>query len=161
MPPHPCPQATPYPCCWAMSRLHCQATTHLDLWHLLGQRLTRTMIVSFRLHLDHDSSDIRIAKYFLSFCNWSMDSMSEGIYNTPHQEQCVARGLGGNISEMLPCAHKGCTVRVHRLCQVDWLHQHDLEVVHNDPFFCRQHNECYQNYVQLHPTFLSGGGVLL
>ncbi len=82
-----------------------------------------------------------------------MGLMSEGIYNTPHQEQCVARGLGGSISEMLPCAHEGCTVRVHRLCQIDWLHQHDLEVVHNDPFFCRQHNECYQNYVRLHPTF--------
>ncbi len=25
-------------------------------------------------------------------------------------------------------------MRVHRLCQIDWLHQHDLEVVHNDPF---------------------------
>jgi hypothetical protein len=83
-----------------------------------------------------NSSDIRIAKYFLSFCNWAMGSMSEGIYNTPHQERCVARGSGGNISEMLPCAHKGCTVRVHRLCQIDWLHQHDLEVVHtNDPVF--------------------------
>jgi hypothetical protein len=101
-----------------------------------------------------NSSDIRIAKYFLSFCDWAMGLMSEDIYNTPHQEWCVARGLGGSISEMLPCAHKGCTVRVHRLCQIDcWLHQNDLEVVHNDPFFCRQHNKCYQNYVQSHPTF--------
>ncbi len=62
-----------------------------------------------------NSSDIRIAKYFLSFCDWAMGSMSESIYNTPHQEQCVARGLGGSISEMLPCTHKGFTVRVHRL----------------------------------------------
>ncbi len=63
-----------------------------------------------------DSSDIRIAKYFLSFCNWAMISMSESIYNTPHHEWCVARLLGGNITEMLPCAHRGCTVRVHKLC---------------------------------------------
>jgi hypothetical protein len=76
-----------------------------------------------------DSSDIRIAKYFLSFCNWAMGSMLESIYNTPHQERCVARGSGGSISEMLPYAHKGCTVRVHRLCRIGWLHQHDLEVV--------------------------------
>jgi hypothetical protein len=89
----------------------------------------------------------------LSFCNWAMGLMSEGIYNTLHQEWCVARGLGGSKSEMIPCAQEGCTVRVHRLCQIDWLHQHDLEVVHNDPFFCQQHNKCYQNYVQLHPTF--------
>jgi hypothetical protein len=100
-----------------------------------------------------NSSDVRIAKYLLSFCDWAMGSMSEGIYNTPHQEWWVARGSRGSISEMLPCAHKGCTVRVHRLCQIDWLHQHDLEVVHNDPVFCWQHNECYQNYVQLHPAF--------
>ncbi len=84
---------------------------------------------------------------FFFFCDWAMGSMSEGIYNTPHQERCVARGLGGSISEMLPWAHKGCTVRVHRLCKIDWLRQHDLEIVYNDPFFCRQHNECYQNYV--------------
>ncbi len=76
-----------------------------------------------------------------------MGLMSEGIYNTPHQERCVARGLGECISEMLPCAHKQCTVRVHRLCQIDWLHQHDVEVVHNDAGFFRQHNKCYQNYV--------------
>jgi hypothetical protein len=72
-----------------------------------------------------NSSDIRTAKYFLSCCNWAMGLMLESIYNTPHQERCVARGLGGSISEMLPCAHKGCMVRVHRLCQIDWLHQHD------------------------------------
>jgi hypothetical protein len=64
-----------------------------------------------------------------------MGLMSEGICNTLHQEQCVARGSGGSISEMLRCAHEGCTMRVHRLCRIDWLHQHDLEVVHNDPFF--------------------------
>ncbi len=69
-----------------------------------------------------NSSDIRNAKYFLSFCNWAMGLMSEGIYNTPHQERCVARLSDGNISEMLPCAQEGCTVRVHRLCQIDWLH---------------------------------------
>jgi hypothetical protein len=64
-----------------------------------------------------------------------MGLMSESFYNTPHQDRCVARGLGGSISEMLPCAHEGCTMRVHRLCRIDWLHQHDLEVVYNDPFF--------------------------
>ncbi len=52
-----------------------------------------------------DSVDIKLANFVLSFCNWAMDSMSEGIYNTPHQERCVARLWGGNISKMLPCAH--------------------------------------------------------
>ncbi len=38
-----------------------------------------------------NSVDIKLANFVLSFCNWSMDLMSEGIYNTPHQERCVAR----------------------------------------------------------------------
>ncbi len=61
--------------------------------------------------------------------------MSEGIYNTPHQERREARSWGGNTSKMLPCAHKRCTARVHKLCQIDWLQQHGLEVVHNDSIF--------------------------
>ncbi len=97
--------------------------------------------------------DIKLVNVVLSFCDWAMDSMSEGIYNTPHQEQCVARSWGGNILKMLPCTHKGCTARVHKLCQIDWLQRHGLEVVHNDLIFCRQHNECYLNYVWLHPAF--------
>jgi hypothetical protein len=68
-----------------------------------------------------NSVDINLANFVLSLCNWAMDSMSEGIYNTPHQEWCVARSWGGNISKMLPCTHKGCTVRVHKLCQMYWL----------------------------------------
>ncbi len=100
-----------------------------------------------------DSVDIKLANFVLSFCNWAIELMSEGIYNTPHQEWCIARSWGRNISKMLPCAHEGCTVRVHKLCQIDWLHQHGFEGVHNYPIFCQQHNECYQNYVQLHPAF--------
>jgi hypothetical protein len=94
-----------------------------------------------------DSSEIKLANYFLSFCKWAMGSMSEGIYNTPHQERCVGRMLGRNMSKMLLCAHKRCEVRVHRFCQIDWLHRHDFLN------FCRQHNECDQNFVQSHPTF--------
>jgi hypothetical protein len=74
-----------------------------------------------------NSVDIKLANFVLSFCNWAMDSISEGIDNTPHQERCVARLLGGNISKMLPCAHEGCTMRVHKTCQIDWLHRHGLE----------------------------------
>jgi hypothetical protein len=83
-----------------------------------------------------DSVDIKLTNFVLSFCDWAMDSMSECIYNTPHQERCVVRSLGGNISKMLPCAHEGCTVRVHKMCQIDWLQQHGLEWGYNDPSFC-------------------------
>jgi hypothetical protein len=92
-----------------------------------------------------NSRDIKLAKHFSSFCDWAMGSMLEGIYNNPHQERCVARTMSRNMSKMLPSAQKGCTVRVHRFCQIGWLHRHNLEVNRNDPVFCRQHNECYQN----------------
>ncbi len=141
MPPHPRCQATPPHCRWATSHLCCRATTHPDLWHLLGQRITRTIIVSFHLHLNWQKNagttqlTLNSQIFVLSFCNWAMDLMSEGIYNTPHQERCVARLWGWNISKMLPFAHEGCTVRVHKSCQINWLHQHGVEGVHNDPIF--------------------------
>jgi hypothetical protein len=83
-----------------------------------------------------NSSEIKLANYVLSFCNCTMGTMSENIYNKPHQEQCVGRMLGGSLSKMLHCAHKGCKVKVHRFCQIDWLHRHYLEVNHDDPIFC-------------------------
>jgi hypothetical protein len=55
-----------------------------------------------------NSSEIKLANYFLSFCNWAMGLMSEGIYNTPHQVRCVGRMLGGDMSKMLYCTHKRC-----------------------------------------------------
>ncbi len=94
-----------------------------------------------------NSSEIKRANYALSFCNWAMGTMSESCYNNPHQEQCVGRLWGGSLSKMLHCTHKGCKVKVHRFCQIDWLQQHCLEVNHDDSIFCRQHNKCYQNYV--------------
>ncbi len=74
-----------------------------------------------------NSSEIKLANYVLSFSNWAMGSMSERIYNTPHQERCVGRMLGGNMSKMLHWAHEGCKLKVHRFCQIDRLHQHDLD----------------------------------
>ena len=91
-------------------------------------------------------SEKQCASYVLSFCNWAMGTMSESCYNYPHQEQHVGKMCG---AKMLHCKHEGCEVRVHSICQIDWLKQHCLEVNHDDPFFCQQHNKCYQNYVQL------------
>ncbi len=148
MPPHPHYWATPCPHCWA-TPCHCHwATTHPDLWHLLGWRLTRMIIVSFCLHLNRQKME-RVTQVKLNlpimffFCDWAMGTMSEGVYNNPHQERCVGRKLGGSLSKMLHNAHEGCEVKVHRFCLIDWLHQHYLEVNHDDTFFCRQHNECY------------------
>ncbi len=44
-------------------------------------------------------NSIKLAKYILSFCYWAMGLMSEGIYSTPHQEWCVARTMGRNMSK--------------------------------------------------------------
>ncbi len=69
------------------------------------------------------------------FCDWAMGTMSENIYNNPHQERCVGRMLGGSLSKNYHCAHKGCEVKGHRFCQIHWLHQHYLAVNHDDPIF--------------------------
>jgi hypothetical protein len=92
-------------------------------------------------------SENQCANYVLSFCNWAMGKTSESCYNNPHQERCVEKMCGAKMSKILHCAHKGCEVRVHSICQIDWLKRHCLEVNHDDLIFCRQHNECYQNYV--------------
>ncbi len=41
-----------------------------------------------------NSVDTKLANFVLSFCDWAMDSMSESIYNTPHQERCVDKIVG-------------------------------------------------------------------
>ncbi len=88
-------------------------------------------------------SENQCANYVLSFCDWAMGTMSESCYANPHQEQCVGKMCGAKMSNML----HWCEVRVHSICQIDWLKQHCLEVNHDDQFFCQQHNECYQNCV--------------
>jgi hypothetical protein len=98
-------------------------------------------------------SENQRANYVLSFCNWAMDKMSESCYNSPHQELCVGKMCGAKMSKMLRYAHEGCKVRVHSICQIDWLKQHCLEVNHDDPIFCQQHNKCYQNCVQLSKSY--------
>ncbi len=72
------------------------------------------------------------ANYVLSFWKWAMGTMSEICYNNPHQERCVGKMCG---SKMLDWEHKGCKVRVHSICQIDWLKLHCLEVNHDDLVF--------------------------
>jgi hypothetical protein len=106
-------------------------------------------------------SENQRANYVLSFCDWAMGKMSESCYKNPHQELCEEKIFGAKMSKMLHCAHKGCKVRVHSICQIDWLKRHCLEVNHDDPFFadsttsvtrmilCKSYNKSYQNYVRL------------
>ncbi len=93
-----------------------------------------------------NSSENKCANYVLSFCDWAKGIMSESCYNNPHQERCVGKMCGAKMSHSI---HEGCEVRVHRFCQIDWLMQHCFEVNCDNPFFCRWHNECYQNNVWL------------
>jgi hypothetical protein len=54
---------------------------------------------------------------------------------------------------MEDCDFKGCRARVHRLCQDDWLEQHEYEATPNGMLFCQEPNQCYQKWVQ----FRAGG----
>ncbi len=49
---------------------------------------------------------------------------------------------------LINCQHKGCKGKVHKLCQDDWLQQHDYKVRPDDQLFCQQHSECYHRWVQ-------------
>jgi hypothetical protein len=55
------------------------------------------IIVSFRLHLNQRKMaratqvTLEWPNIFYPFANWAMGSMSEGIYNTPHQEWCAGQ----------------------------------------------------------------------
>ncbi len=99
-----------------------------ELKHLLGQRLTRKIIVSFCLHLNQQKMacttqvKLNLPIMFYPFCDWAMGTMSKNIDNNPHQERCVGRMWGGSLSKMLHFTHEGCKVKVHRFCQIDWLH---------------------------------------
>ncbi len=97
------------------------------------------------------SSENKHANYVLSFCKWAMGTMSECCYNNLHHERCVRKMYGAKMSH---CKHKGCKVRVHNICQIDWLKQHRFKVNHDDPIFCQEHNKCYQNIVQLHESYI-------
>jgi hypothetical protein len=77
-------------------------------------------------------SENQCANYFLSFCDWAMSTQSENCYDNPHQERCVGKMCG---AKMFHCKYEGCKVRVHRICQIDWLKQHCLEVNYDDPLF--------------------------
>jgi hypothetical protein len=77
-------------------------------------------------------SENQHADYFLFFCNWAMGTRSENCYDKPHQKRCVGKLCG---AKMLHWEHKGCKVRVHIICQIDWLKQYCLEVNYDDPIF--------------------------
>ncbi len=79
-----------------------------------------------------DSSENKRANYVLSFCDWAMGTMSESCYDNPHQERCAGKMCG---AKMPHCKHEGCEVRVHNVCQIDWLTQHRFEMNHDDPIF--------------------------
>jgi hypothetical protein len=49
-------------------------------------------------------------------------------------------------------------MRVHRFCQIDWLHRHDLEVVLNDPFFADSTTSVTRIMFNCTLRFPSGGG---
>ncbi len=59
--------------------------------------------------------------YVLSFCDWAMGKMSESCYDNSHQEQCVEKMYGAKMSSMLHFTHEEYKVRVHSICQIDWL----------------------------------------
>ncbi len=86
------------------------------------------------------------ANYVLSFCDWAMGTTSERCYNNPHHEWCVGK----------MCGAKNVTLQTRRMWgeSAQYLSNRlaNATLFRGESWwsnFCRQHNECYQNYVQL------------
>ena len=66
-------------------------------------------------------------------CDWAMDTMSFTGIGNQHEERCVCPFVP---KRLIICHHEGCTKKVHRRCQEDWLERHCYKWTPEDPSFC-------------------------
>jgi hypothetical protein len=78
-------------------------------------------------------------------CDWAMDTTSFTGIGNRHEERCICPLVPQKLKD---CHHEGCNKRVHRRCQEDWLDRHCYPWTHEDPHFCREHNEHYLRWVR-------------
>jgi hypothetical protein len=78
-------------------------------------------------------------------CDWAMDTTSSTGIGNPHEERCICPLVHKKLRD---CHHEGCNKKVHRRCQEDWLDRHCYPWTHEDPHFCREHNEHYIKWVK-------------
>ncbi len=74
-----------------------------------------------------------------------MGTISDSGCQNPHQERCF---LSRNPRMLKDYDFEECRAWVHRLCQDDWLEQHEYKAAANGLLFCREHNQCDQKWVQ-------------
>ena len=77
-------------------------------------------------------------------CGWAMDTISSTGIGNQHEERCVCPFVPKRLKI---CHHEGCTKKVHRRCQEDWLERHCYKWTPEDKSFCREHNEHYMRWV--------------
>ena len=76
-------------------------------------------------------------------CNWAMGTKMQNGHSNPNQECCIFSHI-----RYVTCQHEGCMAYVHKICQHDWLKQHDYEVPTNLPTSCHDHTESYGLWVK-------------
>ena len=88
-------------------------------------------------------------QYRARICAWGLDVGEQNYWNrNPHFERCSCAFSAPPLNELLPCAHNGCSARVHRFCPISWL---DCMRIQNDvrsPVYCPAHNDLYLNFVR-------------
>jgi hypothetical protein len=78
-------------------------------------------------------------------CAWGMDTRTtSALGGKPHFEQCAFAGMG----RLLPCAHDGCSARVHRFCPPAWFDCMRISYDTCSPVYCPAHNDRYLNFVR-------------
>ena len=75
-----------------------------------------------------------------------MDMMSFTGIDNQHEERCVCPFIP---KRLIICHHEGCTKKVHKCCQEDWLDRQCYKWTPEDPSFCREHNEHYKRWVRI------------
>jgi hypothetical protein len=79
-------------------------------------------------------------------CDWAMDTMSFTGIGNQHEERCVCPFVP---KRLIIFHHEGCTKKVHKRCQEDWLDRHCYKWTPEDLSFCQEHNEHYIRWVRI------------
>jgi hypothetical protein len=87
-------------------------------------------------------------------CAWGMEKGITKHWGNRYGEYCCLFG-----KPVIPCAHNGCSAKIHQWCQQTWLERmnRDIDrnggggikfvVDRNGPFFCPEHNIQRTDYI--------------
>ena len=99
--------------------------------------------------VDSEIPDDIEEQYRARICAWGLDVGKQNYWNrNPHFECFSCAFSAPPLNELLPCAHNGCSARVHRFCPISWLDRMRIQNDVRSPVYCPAHNDLYLNFVR-------------